>query len=78
MNDIATKTRNWLPVKTISNLLFLCLVGAPQANFEPAKYGKEWLNCYRNADNMRESKVSMIFCGPGLKLAGPDWARAGK
>ena len=36
MNVIATKTRNRLLVKTISNMLFLSLVGPPQAKFEPA------------------------------------------
>ena len=36
MNVIATKTRNRLLVKTISNLLFFRLVGPPQAEFEPA------------------------------------------
>ena len=37
MNVIATKTRNRLLVKTINNLLFLSLVGPPQAKLEPAK-----------------------------------------
>ena len=39
MNIIATKTRNWLLVKRISNLLFLSLVGTPQAKFESARCG---------------------------------------
>ena len=57
MKIIATKTRNRLLVKTISNMLFLSLVGPPQAKFEPAKNVKEWLNCHRNVDDMRGSKV---------------------
>ena len=44
--------------KTISNLLFLSLVGPPQAKFEPAKYVKEWLNCHINADDKRGTKVA--------------------
>ena len=51
MNVIATKRRNRLLVKTISNMLFFSLVGQPQAKFEPAKYVKGWLNCHRNADD---------------------------
>ena len=58
MNVIATKTRNRLLVKRISNMLFLSLVGPPQAEFEPAKYVKEWHNCHRNADDMMGIKVA--------------------
>ena len=36
--------RNRLLVKTISNLLVLSLVSPPRAQFEPAKYVKEWRN----------------------------------
>ena len=58
MNVIATKCRNRLLVETVSNLLFLNLVGPPQSKFESAKYVKEWLKCHRNADDNRTRKVS--------------------
>ena len=57
-NVIATKCRNTRLVKTVSNLLFLSLVGPPQSKFESAKYVKEWLKCHRNADDNRTRKVS--------------------
>ena len=43
---IATKTikEHRLLVKTIRYLLVLSLVSPPRAQFEPAKYVKEWRN----------------------------------
>ena len=58
MNVIATKCRNRLLVETVSNLLFLSLVGSPQSKCQPSKYVKEWLKCHRNVDDNRTKKVS--------------------
>ena len=58
MNAIATKCRNRRPVETVSNLLFLSLVGPLQSKVEPDKYVKEWLKCHRNVDDNRTRKVS--------------------
>ena len=58
MNVIAIKCRNRLLVETVSNLLFLSLVGPPQSKVEPAKYVKEWPKCRRNVDGNRTRKVS--------------------
>ena len=59
MNVTASKTiKEPAACQNNQQSVFFSLVGPPQAKFEPAKYVKEWLNCHRNADDMRGSKVA--------------------
>ncbi|PSN39692.1 E3 SUMO-protein ligase [Blattella germanica] len=43
MNQIMTPERAALPVNTVSNLLFIGIIGPPLTSFDPTKYVKSWL-----------------------------------